>query len=204
MSDGNTPKKSEMLEIRIPHGTKAAFMQKAQAEGLPASEIVRQQIDAYLGGASAKGVRTSPLRRRLQVLGVGLGALVTAIVIALAVSPAAAQPDLSAAFASLDTDGDGVVSATEFIDPKRAHETSILGTIVAGEPVAIGHDDAAAGAYVRYVLASGTPDGDIPLIIAIEAPRAAGVDVPTLVHKAFDKLDLNGDGRLDTAEFGVR
>ena len=51
MTDPRPPKKSETLEIRIPYPTKTAFMEKAKAEGRAASEIVLEQIDAYLDQA---------------------------------------------------------------------------------------------------------------------------------------------------------
>ena len=53
MTSQRPPKKSETLEIRIPYPTKTAFMEKAKAEGRAASEIVREQIDAYLGQETA-------------------------------------------------------------------------------------------------------------------------------------------------------
>lgn len=40
------PKKSETLEIRIPHETKQALMARSRSEGRPASEVVRSFIDA--------------------------------------------------------------------------------------------------------------------------------------------------------------
>lgn len=41
-------KKSEMLEVRIPHSKKEAFKAACEAEGITASHAVRSFIDAYL------------------------------------------------------------------------------------------------------------------------------------------------------------
>lgn len=202
MSDMPEPKKSEMIEVRIPHGTKTAFMQKAQAEGRPASAIVREQIDAYLGGP----VSTPPKHTRWgrwPVLAAGLGLAVAGTFAALAISPATARADLGPAFASLDLDGNGVLSLQEFIDPTRAHEVSLVGTGVPPGPVGLG-DESAGGAYVRYILSS-TGGEDIPLVVAVDPPVGGNSkgEVPALMAAAFHQLDRNGDNTLDRAEFGV-
>ena len=42
------PKKSETLEIRLPYGSKQAFMDRCRAEGRSASETMRAFIDGYV------------------------------------------------------------------------------------------------------------------------------------------------------------
>lgn len=42
------PKKSETLEVRLPHETKQAFMARCRAEERSASEIIREAIEEYL------------------------------------------------------------------------------------------------------------------------------------------------------------
>ncbi len=129
MTDRKPLKKSEMLEIRIPHSTKAAFMDKAHAEGRPASQIVRESIDRYLTG----GVRPPTImeksimfiRRNVKPLVLFASGTIAAIIISVGISPASAQPDLKAAFAALDFNGDGVVSLAEFTDPQKALATDI-------------------------------------------------------------------------------
>jgi hypothetical protein len=200
MSDSPEPKKSEMLEVRIPHGTKTAFMQKAQAEGRAASAIVREQIDAYLRTGAPPTARLLPRRRRWPVVTAGLGIAVAAAVAVLAISPASARADLGPAFASLDVDSNGVLSLHEFIDPTRAHEISLVGTGVPPGPVGLG-DESAGGAYVRYILSSAADGKDIPLVVAVTNGDG---EVPVLMEAAFHQLDRNGDNTLDRAEFGVR
>ena len=41
-------KKSETVEIRLPHATKTAFMEKCRAEGRTASDAIRRFIDREL------------------------------------------------------------------------------------------------------------------------------------------------------------
>lgn len=211
MIDRNTPKKSEMLEIRIPHPTKTAFMEKARAEGRPASEIVRDQIDRYLAAgdkpvAPPKGPAAF-VRKNAKSLLMLAGAAVAAVGMSVAISPASAQPDLKTAFAALDTDGDGVVSLAEFTDPKKALETNISGsqTIPNARVAIAAPQGSGAPAYLRFMLDTGTADGMLPLVVVVDMPEGglASADFAKLVGKAFAGLDRNGDGRLTADEFNA-
>ena len=94
MSSQRPPKKSETLEIRIPYPTKTAFMEKAKAEGRAASEIVREQIDAYLGAEPAPETLADKavvmIRRNLRGAGLMLAGAGSALAISLAAAPATA------------------------------------------------------------------------------------------------------------------
>ena len=96
MSDPRPPKKSETLEIRIPYPTKTAFMEKAKAEGRAASEIVREQIDAYLGQEpepqSLADKAVVLIRQNLRGAGLMLAGAGSALAISLAAAPATAMP----------------------------------------------------------------------------------------------------------------
>ena len=209
MTDPKAPKKSEMLEVRIPHPTKAAFMDKARAEGRPASQIVRESIDLYLaGGTRSSTLReksTLFLRKNAKALLLVVSGAVAAIVMSVAISPASARPDLGTAFAALDLNGDGVVSLAEFTDPQKALTTDLS---VAQPPpnarVAVAAPrGSGTPAYVRYMLDTGTTDGVLPLLIVVDMPEhgLSGPNFTKLVGKAFAALDRNGDGKLTTEEF---
>ena len=99
-------KKSESLEIRIPHATKLAFMERCRAEGASASETLRGFIDGWLAAAAPAPRRRSRLRLAAGlVAAVGLGA--TAL-------PSLARPLERAGFDQLDADRDGRLSPAEF------------------------------------------------------------------------------------------
>ncbi len=97
------PKKSETLEIRLPHALKQAFMDRCRQDGRSASEALRAFIERDL---------TAPRRpqRRLRWAAVGLAAAGLAGVAA----PSLARPSLPAQFARLDADRDGRLSLREF------------------------------------------------------------------------------------------
>lgn len=97
------PKKSETLEIRLPHPLKQAFMACCRDEGRTASEALR----AFIEEAVASPRRPA---RRLRWAAVGLAALSLGAVAA----PSLARPSLPAQFAHLDADHDGQLSLFEF------------------------------------------------------------------------------------------
>ena len=102
------PKKSDTLEIRIPHATKAAFMSRCQADGANASETVRAFIDDHLAARSRANDKRTWVRWAAGLAAaLGLGA--TAL-------PTLARPLERAGFDQLDRDGSGALSIPEFAD----------------------------------------------------------------------------------------
>lgn len=103
MTETRRLKKSESLEIRLPHPTKQAFMARCQEEGRSASEALRRFIEDEL--------QPKP-KRRLRYL--SAGGLAAAALAAMA-APSLAGPAASAAeFARLDANHDGQISLAEF------------------------------------------------------------------------------------------
>ncbi|QTC90516.1 EF-hand domain-containing protein [Brevundimonas goettingensis] len=105
-----SPKKSETLEIRLPHQTKTAFMARCQTEGRTASEAVRRFIDGEIAG---------PSRRPRVSLWQAFAAAAAGLAIGAVAAPSLAQTSHAAtapraAFDRLDRNHDGVVSYAEF------------------------------------------------------------------------------------------
>src|SRR6185437_8117589 len=97
------PKKSETLEIRLPHALKQAFMARCRDEGRSASEAVRDYIERSV-------IEPRRPNRGLRWAAVGLAAVSLGAVAA----PSLARPSLPAQFARLDADHDGRLSRAEF------------------------------------------------------------------------------------------
>lgn len=108
MTTARPPKKSETLEIRLPHTSKLAFMERCRADGRTASEVVRGLIE---NGAPAE-LRPRRTVKTWQALAVALAGVVIGAVAAPSI--AQALPGSRAAFDQMDADHDGAVSFTEF------------------------------------------------------------------------------------------
>ena len=117
-------KKSETLEVRIPHETKQAFLNACREDGTTASEVVRDQVQSYLDAREQPPqqekrtlvMQFSPNVRRYGPR-VAAGSFAALGLTALAVLPSAAAPDFKAQFARLDANSDGVLSVDEFLGP---------------------------------------------------------------------------------------
>ena len=108
MTSPRPPKKSETLEIRLPHAAKLAFMERCRAAGLTASEVVRRLIEGE--------APTTPKAHRTMTAWRVLVAAVAGVIIGAAAAPSIAQalPGSRAAFDQMDANHDGVVSFAEF------------------------------------------------------------------------------------------
>lgn len=107
---GKQPKKSEVLEVRLPHETKAAFMARCHGAGRTASEAVRLFIDQELAGKATKTPRTHGLVWRALV------AALAGLAVGAVAAPSLARPTTAshATFDKLDANHDGVLSFEEF------------------------------------------------------------------------------------------
>ncbi len=109
MSAGKPPKKSDMLEVRLPYETKAAFMARCRDTRRTASEVVRLFIDQELEG------RASKLPGRSNLVWRVLAAALAGLAVGAVAAPSLARPvSTHAAFERLDANHDGVLSFEEF------------------------------------------------------------------------------------------
>lgn len=107
MTAPRPPKKSETLEVRLPHAAKTAFMDRCRASGLTASEVVRTLIERDA---------TAPRGRWTLSAGQALAAAIAGLAIGAVAAPSIAQalPGSRVAFDQMDTNRDGVVTFAEF------------------------------------------------------------------------------------------
>lgn len=126
-------KKSETLEVRIPHSKKKAFMAACEGEGITASHAIRTFIDAYLVRSRrmkvqriAKDIANMLIKNPLKTSGMA-GAGLAAFVM-FSAQPSMADTD---AFAHLDTTGDGVLTVADFADigGDRDIATTLIGRL---------------------------------------------------------------------------
>jgi len=109
MTDLKPPKKSETIEVRLPHATKTAFVARCRDEGRTVSDAVRAFMEREIG-ASRRSVRS----RGWHALAALTAGLALGAVAAPSLAQSQAEPGSHAAFERLDRNHDGMVSFDEF------------------------------------------------------------------------------------------
>lgn len=180
MSEQRPPKKSETLEVRVPHEVKDALMRKAHAEGRSASDVVRTCIADYLDGDGKEGPSMLSLMWKPVAAASAVGIFI--LWSALAPAPLNAGPDLKAAFEHLDQDHDNAVSLSEFL----GRNPDMMFVNKAQEP----GDAAAAKTFM------------LPIRRELPAPLPGAVKPPKdMLQGEFAREDRDGNGRVTYAEF---
>lgn len=112
------PKKSETLQVRLPHGMKRDFMRRCEDENRPASDVLRDFIEGYLAGPvqMLTSERAVMIRRTFVYPTLAAAALLGAVVI---LTPQSSQASsLRGDFAAMDADKDGFVALAEYRPPE--------------------------------------------------------------------------------------
>ncbi len=208
--DTRKPKKSETLEVRLPWETKQAFLGACREDGTTASEVVRVSIDDYLEKrerpVNANPARTlitmipRPVRKRRYLAAAG-GLAGLAVFAAL---PSAAGPDLMATFRTLDANGDGVITAEEFVADKPPYGGKLLSAIIT--VVRTGPDRQVSPHGYTFWFPSVESTGEIRQMRIVHVMKpdgpgsGAGKKIDVRSHE-FTEFDANGDGVVSLAEF---
>lgn len=218
------PKKSEMLDVRLPHGMKQEFLGACRRAGRTASDVVRESIQTFIDAERGRpepqpgkliAMIPKPVRKRRYLV----GATAALAIGATALLPsAAADPDFRAAFGRIDKNGDGVVTPEEFfgdeIKPAMISETR---QAIQHRPET--YDSAASKvvfeSYVSiFPREAGDPKGEWGWELSISGglrhPQP-GIEVTTEelrrmadfdpLAATFINIDKNGDDRVNFVEF---
>lgn len=218
MTDQRPPKKTETLEVRMPHEMKRAFIEACRAHGSTASDVVREFAEGYLKRCERRArlrdvinperslamLFSSP-RRRLAAISAGFAGAVGLVMAGLA--PSVADWSFQTTFEELDRDGDGLVSVEEFSNPSGSHYVFISGE---GEPPSwapVIPPTPEPPALETTALDAGRVTGAAPVVpaapVAPAAPPPPAVVVEMLGHE-FRRFDADSDGYIGYVEFSGR
>jgi hypothetical protein len=197
------PKKSENLEIRLPHATKAAFMQACRRRGVSASDVLRSSIARYLSASGRADRRKerimafllSPRRASLGAAAL-LAALAAGSFTLAGRAEAAIDPRLAAVFRWLDGDHDGRISGAEFAASLR-QPPPLRGIEVVVDTIVPPPGGETRDALFRRL--DRNQDGALSL-----AELAVGAAVRTVATPEVAAADRDADGRLSEAELAAR
>lgn len=195
------PKKSATLEVRLPQETKDALMAKCEVEQQSASDVVRAGIEAFLAGPAATRECAMQKPHAPWAVAALLGATT---IFALMASPSPAAPDLRAAFARLDANGDGIVDRAEFEAAHRREQ------IVVGYAGSVAMADAPTQGTALRPGAMTRATRVVPPVAPIPSAPAtlARTDVlpeieRVLLGEEFARIDGDDDGRVSLQEYLV-
>lgn len=196
-------KKSDSIEVRVPHAVKRAFMERCRAEGRTASEAIRAFVEAQTVG-NKPVQRRSRLRPSRPLAAAGIAAMLG---VALVIGPASvsAAPDFGPGFAALDRNHDGMISPGEYGDDSR-RKADLTGC--------------GKGELLLPLTRESTPQvrGVRPFAVAAGAFTFAAVDRDhdghisrteyaarwlQVVHKGFERFDANHDGTISRREYAA-
>jgi len=186
------PKKSDTLQIRIPHATKEEFLDACESDGESASEVLRRSILDYLmrhkrpaGKPRQDLVLVLPafLRRRR----IAIGATIAAAIGVMAVMPSAASPDLRAVFNRLDANRDGQLTPDEYFTTDGDMPWTITADAV------VYRFDTEQSIFLDYYDLDGNgQDKGIEIHNAPPPPNPGPLS---------PGLDTNGDGQVQFSEY---
>jgi hypothetical protein len=190
-----TPKKSDTIEVRLPHAVKRAFMDQCRAEGRTASDVVRGFVETRIAGeqagrpASRRWLRPVVAAGMIGALGLAMPAAVTA------------APDFRPGFAAVDRNHDGILTPDEYgTEPQPVlhcgeHQAMALPLRRASAPEIRGiRPFAVAAADFSFADTDSNHDGKVSL--GEYAARRLRV-----LHAGFAQLDTDHDGRLTPREY---
>jgi Ca2+-binding EF-hand superfamily protein len=181
MSKPRPPKKTETLEVRVPHAVKRDFMARARSKGRTASAVLREFIDGYLAGETEE----RPMLKRLAKPAAATAVIGTVLAAHLMLpTAAAAAPDFKSVFVQLDKNKDGRLTPDEFA----------------------GHAVLADKAYSQHAAELG--HGVVPMMVAIHSGvhdlihgSTPTAEMHADMRKTFASLDGDGNGVVSFGEF---
>lgn len=204
-------KKTEMIEVRVSHETKRAFLHACKSSGRTASDVIRAGIQDFIDQRRRPPVEAARKKPVFTLISgavrkkryVAAGAAVAGISL-LAALPSAATPDLAAAFRKMDANSDGVLSVAEFGQGDNAGVKRMeVRKPQRGVPLDQDVDPSKMRIFVVPPPADGEATVDLLKDVRVQVFGSSAVAGDKAVV-AFGHFDGNGDGKIALDEFMAR
>ncbi|MFZ5747326.1 MAG: hypothetical protein ACOY45_06670 [Pseudomonadota bacterium] len=192
-----TLKKSDSIEVRLPHATKQAFMDRCRAQGRTASEAVRGFVEEMVAG--------TPRRSGSLVRSLGAGivlAAVAAIVWSMSARWHAPRAHFLTEFAAMDADRDGALTRAEYDGAEHAarrrfgEEQTPLLLLPIADAHGVRRGFAVDVAHSRFERVDLDRSGTI-------TPAEYQLHRLEAVRRGFERLDADRNGLIDRDEYAA-
>jgi Ca2+-binding EF-hand superfamily protein len=219
-------KKSETLDIRLPHEQKQAFMSATRAQGETASQALRRYIASYIEEAQAAEQTTPVQELTMTLLRHRIKTAMTASAAALGLFAFTAMPSAAtpSAFDKLDKNKDGFITEGEILPGEDADiiaklDTDGSGSVSREELEAAGNrivieksstetNDEGHNVTKKRVKVLEFSDGDISSSSEHSVEKRVSIrlkgdqelskeELDTLIAEAMEDADLDLDGDVD-------
>jgi Ca2+-binding EF-hand superfamily protein len=205
-----SPKKTEMIEVRVSLETKRDFLAACKTAGRSASDVIRDGMQTFIDQRVQPEAATNepsvvPFKERLlkkRYLAVAVAATGVAGFAAL---PSAAAPDIASMFNQLDVNGDGVLNSEEFAASRPGARTMEV------RKVARASGEATASANNALVILILPPDVGGQAAAGLRDVRfqavgsgALAANIEEAKKRSFSGFDADSDGRISLKEYQAR
>ncbi len=190
------PKKTELIEFRISHEAKSAFLDHCRQDDRSASEVIRDLMRDHVVAPSKRDQQRKEWKSDMTALlkkhPISTSAICAMSLLGMSAIATTASADPAQAFAAIDTDRDGSISLSEYItasEPVAALSMDPDGTDVR----VLSREDARSLLRRDYRAYDSNDDGKVD-----EREFMPRFDITTRI--SFYAVDVDGDGALTMDE----
>lgn len=190
------PKKTELIEFRISHEAKSAFLDQCKRDDRSASEVIRELMQGHVGDHSERVQQRKEWKPDMTALlkkhPISTSALCVMSLFGMSAVATTATADPAQAFAAIDTNRDSYLSLEEYIT--ASEPVAALTMDLDGSDARVLSSDEARRLLARdYLAYDSNNDGKVD-----EREFMPRFDITTRI--SFYAIDLNGDGALTLDE----
>lgn len=190
------PKKTELIEFRISHEAKSAFLDQCKRDDRSASEVIRDLMRDHVDAPSKRDQQRKEWKPDMTALlrkhPISTSAICALSLFGMSAVATTASADPAQAFAAIDTNGNGSISLDEYIT--ASEPVAALAMDSDGSDVRVlSREDAKWLLHRDYRAYDSNGDGKVD-----EREFMPRFDITTRI--SFYAIDVDGDGTLTLNE----